>query len=112
FVKMDKDDFIGKDALREQQAKGPRKLLVSIIIDGDVAPAHGGDPVFQGAQQIGSITSGGYGHRVQQNIAYAYVEPEQAEIGNDVSVGILGERYQARIVSPILYDSENRLPRS
>ena len=112
FVKLDKEDFIGKAALLEQVERGPRKLLVSLTIDCDIAVAHMGDGVFSGGRQVGSITSGGYGHRVEKNIAYAYIDPGQSEIGTELKVGILGEKYPARVVDPILYDSGNWLPRS
>ncbi len=112
FVKMDKGEFIGKAALLEQIERGPRKLLVSMTVDCEHAPAHEGDPVFAGERQVGSVTSAGYGHRVGKNIAYAYVDPGSAEPGTTLSIGILGERYPAEVVSPILYDPENRLPRS
>jgi dimethylglycine dehydrogenase len=112
FVRLDKTDFVGKAALLEQAERGPRKLLVSMTLDCAIAPAHGGDPVFAGAHQVGSVTSAGYGHRVGKNIAYAYVEPTSAEIGTALSIGILGERYPAEVVAPILYDPENRIPRA
>ena len=104
---MDKADFIGKQALQKQIERGPRKLLVSLTIDTDHAPAHGGDPVFASETQIGSITSGGYGHRVQQNIAYAYIDPAHADVGTPLQVGILGECYSAVVADPVRYDSEN-----
>ncbi|TNF90807.1 MAG: FAD-dependent oxidoreductase [Gammaproteobacteria bacterium] len=112
FVKLDKPDFIGKSALLEQIERGPRRLLVSMTIDCAIAPAHGGDPVYADGRQVGSVTSAGYGHRVGENIAYAYIEPSQAEIGNRVEVGILGDRYAAEVVNPVRYDADNRLPRS
>lgn len=112
FVKLDKADFIGKAALLEQIERGPRKRLVSLSIDCDIAPAHGGDGVFAGREQVGSVTSGGYGHRVEQNIAYAYVEPGQATLGRDLEVLILGERYPATVVAGDLYDPDNRRVRS
>jgi len=112
FVKLDKKDFIGKAALLEQIERGPRKLLVSMTVDCEIASAHGGDPVFSGERQVGSVTSAGYGHRVQKNIAYAYVEPSAAEIGTRLSLGILGQRYDAVVVEPILYDPENQLVRA
>ncbi|MDH3635936.1 MAG: FAD-dependent oxidoreductase [Gammaproteobacteria bacterium] len=112
FVKLDKGGFIGKQALLEQIERGPRKLLVSMTVDCDVACAHGGDPVFVGAEQIGSVTSGGYGHRTAKNIAYAYVDPGAAEVGTRLSLGILGEKYDAVVVGPVLYDPENRLVQS
>ena len=112
FVRPDKDDFIGKQALLEQIERGPRKLLVSMTVDCDVAGAHGGDPVFAGIEQVGSVTSGGYGHRVAKNIAYAYVNPEAAEVGTRLSLGILGDKYAAVVVDPVLYDPQNRLVQS
>ena len=112
FVKLDKGDFIGKPALLEQVDRGPRKLLVSMTVDCDIASAHGGAPVFAGSQQVGSVTSAGYGHRVQKNIAYAYVDPAQASIGTRLSLGILGENYDAQVIDPILYDPDNQLVRA
>jgi len=108
FIKVDKADFIGKPALLEQIERGPRKLLVSMTIDCEIAPAHGGDPVFANTEQVGTVTSAGYGHRVRKNIAYAYVNPESATLGTQLSVGILGNRYNASVVSPALYDPQNQ----
>jgi dimethylglycine dehydrogenase len=107
FVKLDKPDFIGKRALLAQLKRGHRKVLVSMIVDCDIAPAHGGDPVYRGEKQVGSVTSSGYGHRVGKNIAFAFIEPEQAEVGTGLEVGILEEKYQATVVSPCLYDPQN-----
>ena len=112
FVDTDKADFVGKAGLLEQAARGPRKLLVSMTVDCDIAPAHSGDPVFADRQQVGSVTSAGYGHRVAKNIAYAYVDPDAAATGTALELGILGERYAATVADPVLYDPENRLPRS
>ena len=112
FVKLDKADFIGKQALLGQVARGPRKLLASMTVDCAIASAHGGDPVFAGSRQVGSVTSAGYGHRVQQNIAYAYVDPHMAEVGTALELGILGDKYAAVVVEPILYDPENQRVRA
>ncbi len=112
FVNLDKPEFVGKQALIEQVERGPRKLLLSMTIECDIAPAHRGDPVFAAGKQIGSITSAGYGHRVRKNIAYAYVDTEHAVTGTALRVGILGERYNAVVVDPILYDPGNSLVRS
>ncbi len=112
FARLDKTDFIGKQALLEQLERGPRKLLVSMTHDCDIATAHGGDPVFAGEQQVGSVTSAGYGHRVAKNIAYAYLDPDMAAVGTRLNLGILGDRYDAIVVDPVLYDPENKLVRA
>ena len=118
-MKLDKPDFIGKQALEAEVAAGPKKQLVTMTIDCDVAPAHAGDSVYStsgtadDADKVrGGITSGGYGHRVQANIAYAFVEPELATIGTTLEIGILGERYAAVVTESCLFDPENTLVRA
>ena len=112
FVNMDKKDFIGKAALQQQLERGHRKLFVSMTIDCDLAPAHSGDPVFADDHQVGTVTSGGYGFRVEKNIAYAFVDPDQAETGTKLWVGILGEKYASIVVDPVLYDPSNEKVRA
>jgi dimethylglycine dehydrogenase len=108
FVKLDKPEFVGKRALEAQLKRGPGRLFVNMMVDCDIAPAHIGDPVFSAGGQVGSVTSGGYGHRVQKNIAFAFVEPDQAEVGTRLQVGILGERYDVEVAPLCLYDPENK----
>jgi dimethylglycine dehydrogenase len=64
FVKMDKGDFIGKDALLQRQAHGPRKRLVPLKIDASHAPAHAGSSLMQGIKVVGTVTSADWGHRL------------------------------------------------
>jgi len=112
FVQLDKPDFIGKEALLTEIERGPGQCRVSLVVDCEHAPAHGGDGVFDGDNQVGSVTSGGYGHRTKKNIAYAYVHPSVSAVGKQLSVKILGEQFAAEVVKPCLYDPENKLPRS
>jgi len=49
---------------------------------------------------------------VRKNIAYAYVNPGKVEIGTELELGILGDKYAAVVVEPILYDPENHLVRA
>jgi len=65
--------------------------LVTLKLDGDgIAPAHGGASVWQGDTLVGSITSGGYGYRVQESIALAYVQPNVAAEGTALVVDVIG----------------------
>ena len=114
FVKLDKPDFVGKQALEASLQQGLQKKLVTLVIDGEVAPAHAGDSVYVSGDQdeiIGTITSGGYGHRVKRNIAYAFVKPELAVPSTSLSVCILGEHYSAMTTETCLFDPENSLVR-
>jgi dimethylglycine dehydrogenase len=106
FVRMDKD-FVGKAALERRVAAGPRRKFVSMVIDGDEAPAHPGDSVMDGDRVIGTVTSAAWGHRVAKNLAMAFVEPDYAEVGTGFEVLVLGKRHAARVCAPCLYDPDN-----
>jgi dimethylglycine dehydrogenase len=112
FIDMDKGDFVGKAALQEQLERGPKKEFVTMTIDCDVAPSHIGDSVYQGDNLIGTVSSGGFGHRVDKNIAFAFVNPDCAAIGTPLSIEILGQHYAAVVTEPCLYDPDNKLVRS
>ncbi len=111
FVKFDKD-FVGKQALLAAQQAGPSKLLVSLEVQCAEASAHGGDPVFHNGQQVGVVSSAGFGHRTDKNLAYAYVDPRVAHEGQALTVQIVGEDCAAVVVPRCLYDPENQLVRS
>ncbi len=111
FVDLTKPSFIGKEALLKQVSRGPEKQLLTLVVECDVAIAHGGDSVYKGAALVGSVTSGGYGHRVSKNIAYAFVEPEYASAGAELEIGILGTLYKATVTDTCLYDEPHLLVR-
>ena len=112
FVKMDKPNFVGKKALEGLLEQGNQKQLVTLVIDCELAPAHSGDSIYDGEKLVGSVTSGAYGHRVNKNIAYAFVEPQFSEVGTEINVEIIGEKYPAVVTKTCLYDSKNELVRS
>lgn len=112
FVKLDKADFVGKAALLAEIERGPEKSFVVMTVDSEVAPAHAGDSVYAAdGRLIGSVTSGGYGHRVQRNIACAFVDPAFAAVGTAVQIDLLGERVAASVCEECLYDPEAALVR-
>ncbi|MFK7940285.1 MAG: glycine cleavage T C-terminal barrel domain-containing protein, partial [Roseovarius sp.] len=112
FVKMDKPDFIGKDALAQRSPSGPNKTLVTLEILSDTAPAHGGASVMVNDSVVGTVTSGDYGHRVEKNLAYAFVDPACNPIGTEVEIDIIGILTPARVIAPAPYDPDMTLPRS
>jgi dimethylglycine dehydrogenase len=112
FVKFDKGDFIGRSALLADRERGvPQKKLVSLQIDTEEADALGDEPIVKGGKVVGRVTSGGYGHRAEKSLALAYVSPDYAIPGSEVSVEILNKPCEARVVSSPLYDPSNMRPR-
>ncbi|WP_072779369.1 GcvT family protein [Marivita hallyeonensis] len=112
FVHMGKPQFIGKAALETRAAQGPSKRLVTLEVGSKAAPAHGGASVMLGDAFVGTVTSGGWGHRVQKNIAYGFVSPDYADSGTELHIDLLGDRVPATVVTSPLYDPEMNLVRT
>ncbi len=106
FVKLDKPDFIGKKALLLRYEQGPSKCLVTLEIEGNTGPAHGGASVMLNGSVVGTVTSGDWGHRVGKNLAYAFVNPEQKDAGNSLAVDIIGELTPATVIEMGPYDPQ------
>ena len=108
FVKLDKPGgFIGQQALRREAQAGPRERFVPLIVapgDADAAPV---SIVYRRDEVVGLVTSGGYGYRLQQSIALAYVRTDLAIAGTELEVEILGTRRRAVVASEPLYDPQN-----
>jgi dimethylglycine dehydrogenase len=108
FVNLDKD-FVGKDALLKEIDRGAEKAFVCMTVDCNLAAAHAGDSIYHGDNLIGTVTSGGFGHRVAKNIAFAFVNAHDATTGKALEIEILGTRYPATLCEPCLYDADNTL---
>ncbi|MBT4829332.1 MAG: FAD-dependent oxidoreductase, partial [Marinovum sp.] len=98
FVKLEKGDFVGRDALIRRQAKGSSKRLVTLEIATTDAPAHGGASVMVDDKVVGTITSGEWGHRVGKNLAYAFVNLDVAEPDVMLEVDMCGLLVSAKVI--------------
>ena len=100
-VRMDKEDgFIGRDALA---AGEPERRLRCLLLDDPLEVCLGNEPVRVGGRKVGRVTSGGYGHRVEASIAYAYL-PAAVQEGDTAEVGLFGRWIGARVAAEPLYD--------
>lgn len=101
-VKLDKGDFVGRDALLAAQA--PERRLACLVLAEPRAVALGSEPVRIEGELVGRVTSGGYGYTVGRSIAYAYVPTRHAEPGRPVEVEIFGEWVGGEVAPEPLYD--------
>jgi glycine cleavage system T protein len=100
-VKLDKGEFIGREAL--MAAPDPDRRLRCLTLTDPRAVALGSEPVRVGKALVGRVTSGGYGYTVGSSIAYAYL-PAEHEIGTEVAVEIFGEWVDGVVATEPLYD--------
>ena len=104
FVRIDEDDFIGKAALLERVKAGPKSKLVTLVVDTEHAPAHGGASVRADGKIVGTVTSGDWGHRLGLNLAYAFMNPDYAHGEQELTIDIIGSPTPARIIESGPYD--------
>ena len=108
FVRLDKAaDFVGREALRREAAAGPRERLVPLLVAAADADAATVSIVYRAREVVGLVTSGGYGYRLSQSIALAYVRSDLSAPGTELEVEILGERRPAVVGREPLYDRHN-----
>jgi dimethylglycine dehydrogenase len=108
FVKLDKPGgFIGQESLRREAESGPRERFVPLVVESGDADAAAVSVVYSGDTCVGLVTSGGFGYRLQQSIALAYVRSDLARPGTALTVEILGERRRAVVGAEPLYDPSN-----
>ncbi len=106
FVRLEKPDFVGKDALLERAEDGSRKRLVTLAIDTADAPAHGGASLMDEGRVVGTVTSGDWGHRTGLNLAYAFVAPALAKEGARMQLDMGGRLIEATVIPQSPYDPE------
>ena len=109
LVRLDKGPFKGRDALLRQVEIGvPQRRRCLLLDPGDDALPYGMEPVVRREQIIGFTVRGGYGHRIDRAIAYAYLPTEVDDGADDLSVVILGKESPVRVSSSAPYDQDDK----
>ena len=103
-VKLEKGEFIGRQALVAQRQRGLDRRLVCLTLADPLAVAFGGEPILHRGDGVGRVTSGGYGYTVAKSIAYGYVPAACAAVGTEVAVEVFGEAIPAVVAREALYD--------
>ena len=102
-VKLDKGEFIGRQALVGKREAPADTRLACLVLDEPHSVALGSEPVRIGGRITGRVTSGGYGYSVGRSIAYAFV-PASVITGEAVEVEIFGSWVPGRVSDEPLYD--------
>jgi 4-methylaminobutanoate oxidase (formaldehyde-forming) len=107
-IKLNKGEFIGRQALLDQKEKGiARRLCCLTIHTGPLMPV-GKEAILDGDKVIGIVTSGGFGHTIKRPIAYGYLPTDYAKPGTRLQIEVAAKRYDATVEKEPLYDPENK----
>jgi aminomethyltransferase len=105
FVKLDKADFIGRDALRTQKEQGLTRMLCGLeMVDRGIPRA--GYPIFDGDLQIGHVTTGSYSPTLKKNIGLALLDISYTALDSMVEVDIREKHLKAKVVPKPFYQKK------
>lgn len=96
-VKLEKGDFVGRDALLKQKEQGLPKQCVCLKSEGKALPRQGYE-VYADGRKVGVVTSGSQGIHVGYPIAFAFVPPAYAKVGQQLEVQIRDSKVVANVV--------------
>ena len=103
FVKLDKDEFIGKDALARQKEEGPAKKLVGIELSDKAIPRHG-YVVLKDGQPIGEVTTGYHTISTDKSVCMALVDAQFTKLDTEVDIQIRKKVFPGKVVKKQFYN--------
>lgn len=107
ITKLDKGEFVGKEAVAQRRQAGPEKILIGLKLAGRGVPREG-YAVLAGGVETGVITSGAHSPLAGCGVAIAYISPEHAEL-NELAVDIRGKPIAAeRVKLPFIRSNVRR----
>jgi aminomethyltransferase len=105
-VKMDKGDFVGRDALTRRRQDSTRPRRVGLELEGKRI-AREAAQVLRDGRLVGRVTSGTFAPTLEKSLAMAYVEPGSAAAGTACVVDVRGKPADARVVPLPFYRRPN-----
>ena len=108
LVRLEKDDFVGKAALKRIKERGPERKLVGFVMQERGIPRTGYPILGESHSEIGMVTSGTQSPLLNQGIGLGYVpnEPVYSTPGVHLEVSIRGRPHEAKVVKPPFVTSE------
>jgi len=103
FCKMEKPEFIGREALEQARATGTKRTLIGLEMVGRGIARDSYRILNTEGQEIGYVTSGSYAPFLKKNIALAYVPPEFSAVGTELQVEIRNQGVKAGVVPTPFY---------
>ena len=105
LIKLDKPEFLGREAYVAIKDEAPRWELISLEIEVENADASGGEPIFTtDGEPCGQVSSGAYGHSVGASLALGFIKAPFLDGRTEYDVMILGKPHRARLLSEPKFD--------
>lgn len=104
FVKLDKADFLGKEAIARQKAEGLTRKIVGIELSGRAIPRHGYEVVDENENVIGEVTTGYSSISTGKSVCMALVDIAHAKLGTPLRVRIHRKLHEGVVTKKRFYE--------
>lgn len=110
-VKLDKPDFIGRDAVLRKKSEGLAARLVQFQLHDPEPLVYHNEPILRDGEIVGFVSSGAYGHTLGAAVALGYVpckgETAEQVLASGYEIEIAGRRFKATPSLRPLYDPKS-----
>ena len=103
FVKLDKPEFIGKEALARQKAEGPAKKLVGIELFDKAIPRHGYTVLNMEGEPVGEVTTGYHTISTDKSVCMALVDAAYAKLDTELQIQIRKKVFPGKVIKKQFY---------
>ena len=104
FVKLDKQEFIGKEALAKQKGEGPAKKIVGIELADKAIPRHGYPVLNMQGETIGEVTTGYHTLSTDKSVCMALIDAQYAKLDTEVQIQIRKKVFPGKVVKKQFYN--------
>ena len=104
FVKLDKEEFIGKEALLKQKTEGVAKRIIGIELNDKAIPRHGYTVLNMAGEPIGEVTTGYHTISSDKSVCMALVDSNYAKLGTEVQLQIRKKVFPGTVVKKQFYN--------
>lgn len=104
FVKFDKPEFVGREALLKQKTEGPAKKLVGIELFDKAIPRHGYTVLNKEGAPMGEVTTGYHTLSTDKSVCMALVDAQYAKLDTEVEIQIRKKVFAGKVVKKQFYN--------
>lgn len=105
FCKLDKEEFIGKEALETQKAGALTKKLVGIEIEDKAIPRAGYPVELEDGTEVGVVTTGYHSISLDKSICFALVAKDYAALDTPLWIRIRKRVFPGKVVKKRFYQT-------
>jgi dimethylglycine dehydrogenase len=112
FIRLDKANFVGRDAALRLKQQETAYRLTALEVDAGDADAWGGEPLLRDGEYVGYVSSAAYGHCAAKSLALGYLKNAVADDPGTLSIELVGEIRSVRALNEPAIDPEGKRMRS